>query len=192
MLRRHMHRLRRDQRGVSAVEFALVLPVLVVLALGAYEVPRLLLIDQKLTRVTSEIGDLVARQQTGITGTQLQDLFKAGAEIMQPFSFTDVGAVIVSAITRPTTAAATIAWQCVSTNSIVATSKIGGSGKKPALPPNFVVNTGDEVIVAEVVYNYQPVFGSYILDSQQIYDVSYFRPRGDTLSTIGNGCGTGS
>jgi hypothetical protein len=175
----------RNRAGVAAVEFAAALPFLVILALGAFEVPRGLIIYQKVTRVTVEIGDLVARQPVGITGDQLQDLFLGGGEIMKPFSF-DSGAVIISSITRGTNQQPKIAWQCISKAGFV--SRIGGAGDTPSLPANFTMNAGENVIVAETSYNFAPVFGSMIWSGMEYYDVAYFRPRGNILSGISGGC----
>ena len=183
--RKGFHRLQRNRCGVAAVEFAAALPFLVLLALGAFEVPRGLIIYQKITRVTVEIGDLVARQPVGITGDQLQDLFTGAGEIMRPFSF-EPGAVVISSITRATNQQPKIAWQCTSKAGIG--SKIGGSGDTPTLPANFAINAGENVIVAETRYEFAPVFGSLIWSGMEYYDVAYFRPRGNLLSGISVGC----
>jgi Flp pilus assembly protein TadG len=183
--RSRLRSFRRDRHGVAAIEFAAALPFLVLLALGAFEVPRGLIIYQKVTRVTVEIGDLVARQPVGITGNQLQDLFSAAPEIMRPFDFAP-GAVVISSITRATNQQPKIAWQCSSKAGIG--SKIGGSGDTPTLPANFTINAGENVIVAETRYDFAPVFGSFIWSGMEYYDVAYFRPRGNILSGISGGC----
>ena len=54
-------RFLRDRRGVAAIEFALILPILVLLCLGCFEVPRYVLIWQRIERAASGVSDLVAQ-----------------------------------------------------------------------------------------------------------------------------------
>ena len=50
-----------DERGVSAVEFALLLPLMVTLYLGGVEVSQGLTIDRKVTLVARTVADLAAQ-----------------------------------------------------------------------------------------------------------------------------------
>jgi hypothetical protein len=178
--------------GVAALELALLLPVLIFILLGAFEMPRALLIYEKVTRVSAEIGDLTARQDSMIA-SQLTDLFSAADEIMSPFSFKTYGTVVVSSLTQATGKDAVISWQCSSDTTLLLSSKIGKKGDKPVLPNGLTVGAGDNVIVAEVFYKYSPVFANYVFDrakpfvSATYYDVAYFRPRDtSTISLTGN------
>jgi hypothetical protein len=178
--------------GVAALELALLLPVLIFILLGAFEVPRALLIYEKVTRVSAEIGDLAARQDSMIA-SQLTDLFSAADEIMSPFSFKTYGTVVVSSLTQATGKDPVIAWQCSSDTTLLLSSKIGKKGDKPVLPSGLTVGAGDNVIVAEVFYKYSPIFSNYVFDggkpfvSATYYDIAYFRPRDTaTISLTGN------
>ena len=62
--RRPIRRLLRDKRGVSAVEFAMLLPLMVTLYLGGVEVSQAVAIDRKVTLVARSLGDLVAQATT--------------------------------------------------------------------------------------------------------------------------------
>ena len=53
--------VRRDRDGVSAIEFALILPILITLAYGTIEYGRMLLLSQKLQNGTFILADLTAR-----------------------------------------------------------------------------------------------------------------------------------
>jgi Flp pilus assembly protein TadG len=61
-----MRRLLRDKRGISAVEFAMLLPLMVTLYLGGVEVSQAVAVDRKVTLVARSLGDLVA-QATNVT-----------------------------------------------------------------------------------------------------------------------------
>lgn len=191
---RHIQRLRRGQDGLAALELALLLPVLTLLMMGAFEIPRAVIMYQKTARVTSEIGDLVARQDV-ITPAQLTDLYKAADEIMTPFKFTTYGTVIISSVTQASsTADPVIAWQCSSDATLLLSSEIGKAGDKPTLPADFTIGAGNNVIVAETYYKYLPAFSKYVYGGRKIfsnstyYDRAYFRPRTATQISLNGKC----
>jgi len=53
----------RDSRGVAAVEFAVIAPVLFLLLIAAYEVSRAISLDRRFHLITTMTGDLVSREQ---------------------------------------------------------------------------------------------------------------------------------
>ena len=56
-------KLGRDIRGVAAVEFGLIAPVLLLILVVVAEVTRGVAIDRRLGQVTSMIADLVSREE---------------------------------------------------------------------------------------------------------------------------------
>ena len=85
--------------GNVAVEFALTLPVLMLLMLGSAEMARFVILHQKVDRVAVTMSDLVARAET-IKESELDDIFEAADIVAQPFDLHNLGIVIVSAITN--------------------------------------------------------------------------------------------
>ena len=84
--RSHVARLFRvfkDVRGVSAVEFALIAPMMVLIYLGTIEVSTMLIADRKVTATASTLGDLVARD-TVVDNCDIDDVFAASRIIFQP------------------------------------------------------------------------------------------------------------
>ena len=65
----------KDEKGVSAVEFALILPLMIVLLFGVIELSSLLTVDRKMTSVTSTVADLVAQDNIVDTG-ELENLYQ--------------------------------------------------------------------------------------------------------------------
>src|SRR5262245_44457481 len=63
-LRRRLQRLAHDQRGVSAVEFAMLLPLMLTLYLGAVEISQAVAVDRKVTLAARSVADLVAQVTT--------------------------------------------------------------------------------------------------------------------------------
>jgi Flp pilus assembly protein TadG len=60
-LSQHLARLRQDESGVSAVEFAMLLPVMLTLYLGAVEVGQAVAIDRKVTLTSRTLADLASQ-----------------------------------------------------------------------------------------------------------------------------------
>src|SRR5262249_34725949 len=60
-LSRKLRRFARDKRGISAVEFAMLLPLMVTLYLGGVEVSQAVAIDRKVTLIARTVADLVAQ-----------------------------------------------------------------------------------------------------------------------------------
>ena len=75
-----LRRLRRDRRGVSAVEFALIAPVMMLMYFGMTELSQSMMAQRKADHIASSIGDLVA-QSKSIDDTTMGDLFKIGNTI---------------------------------------------------------------------------------------------------------------
>ena len=86
LLDRRLGRLRsREERGIAAVEFSLILPIMIVLWIGGVEVTSALSVDRRLNNLASSIGDLVARSKT-ITYAQITDIFELSEAAMFPYS----------------------------------------------------------------------------------------------------------
>ena len=70
-------RFGRDRRGVVAVEFALMMPVLLLLLLGCIEVAQYVLLHQKLQRSATTMADLMTRN-TSWEAAEIADMFEGG------------------------------------------------------------------------------------------------------------------
>jgi Flp pilus assembly protein TadG len=176
----------KDERGVTAIEFALVLPVVVLILLGCFEVPRFVLIFQKIARTSSGVADLVAQADEAITKRQMDDIYTAGKIMMQPNDVVANGRIYVSSINNPSGGTGVkITWQTNNGGAVATASKLGAEGSDPTgkLPAALVPATNEEVLAAEVFFNYQPIFSTLIYQGSQLYMVSYTRPRNKNLMT---------
>src|SRR5256714_14955733 len=84
-VRRPLRRFFRDKRGVSAVEFAMLLPLMVTLYLGGVEVSSAIAVDRKATQVARTLGDLVS-QSTSVNATDMTNILNAASSVVQPYS----------------------------------------------------------------------------------------------------------
>jgi Flp pilus assembly protein TadG len=168
--------------GNVAVEFALTLPVLMLLMLGSAEMARFVILHQKVDRVAVTTSDLVARAET-IKESELQDIFAAADLVAQPFDLPGLGIVIVSAITN-TGSGARVAWQRSGGGSATHTSQIGSEGGVATLTTDFEVREGETAIIAEVFYDFEPFLSELIVEPQTLYRRAHHRPRLGTLEEI--------
>jgi Flp pilus assembly protein TadG len=180
--------LRRAQEGVAYLEFAITLPFLVAIFLGAVEITRYIILVQKVEKASQALSDLVA-QSEDITTTQLNQLILAAGQIVQPFDFGPNGYAIVTSVTRTGTDPAVVNWQYASSGSSggwTHASLIGTPGNTATLPTGFTVADRENVIFAEVYYNFSPIIVSSVLGNRTLYKTAIFKPRLGDLSSLGS------
>src|SRR3954452_24099121 len=109
-LARQISSLRRDQSGVSAVEFAMLLPLMITLYLGTVEISQGVSIDRKVTLTTRTVADL-SSQASSIAAADMTNIFNASTSVIQPCDWTKLK-LVVSQITIDVNSSAKIAWSC--------------------------------------------------------------------------------
>ena len=173
----------RDCRGLSAVEFGLMLPVILGLFMGSFDVGRLALANLKIFNAASSMADLVARDKK-ITATTLADLFGAATQIANPFDLSAAGKVIITSVSADTDDDPRIFWQSSGAGTLAANSVVGSVvGAVANLPPDLEVEAQETIIVAEVFYQFVPYFG-LLTSTTTVYHSAYYRPRLGTLRQI--------
>jgi Flp pilus assembly protein TadG len=167
-------RFRRDSRGVSAVEFAFVFPVMVVLFLGGTAMTQGVVLKRKTTLVTRTVGDLVS-QYTQIVNTDMAAIMSAATAVIQPYDSGPLN-VIVSSVAIDAAGNATIAWSDASSNTTAHTVNT-----PVTLPTGIggVANANTTVIWAEGAYTYTLPVGSGVLNmtTMPLSEQFYLRPR---------------
>lgn len=181
-MRGFLTRLRRDSAGVSAVEFALMAPILALLIAGTMEFGRLVMLTHKLQNGSFILADLVARDKT-LNAGQLDTIFLALGQIIQPFEFGASGAAVVTSVGTDAGNKPVVNWQRRGAGTLASPSAIGAQGKPATLPPDLTIAPGETIIVAEVFYDYEPIFG-WTVQRNTIRKTAFYRPRLGTLTTL--------
>lgn len=178
-----IQRLRRDCQGVTLVEFALVMPILVTMIIGGFEISRYVLVQQKLNGVSASMADLVAQAET-LSAAELNSLFTSVDYLVKPFEMGTDGVVIVSSIGAVNGAAPKVFWQRKGGGTLVHASEFGNEGSTATLPAGFIIRSGESLIVAEVFYNYSPLLGEKFVNSKELYHRAFLRPRFGALQQL--------
>lgn len=83
-IRRSARALRRDRSGVAAIEFAMILPIMLVAFFGTVEVCAAVAIDRKVTLIARTLSDLTSQAAASVDSTYLQNVFTASISIITP------------------------------------------------------------------------------------------------------------
>ena len=175
--RRQIRRLLRDKRGISAVEFAMLLPLMVTLYLGGVEVSQAIAIDRKVTLLARSLADLVA-QASSISNSDSSNILAATAAIVAPYSDSKLK-ITVSSVKIDNNGVAKVCWSDTKHGTARA---IGSTVTVPA-----ALNTvNSSLIWAESEYAYTPAIGYVITGTMNLKDQIYMRPRlSDTVTREG-------
>ena len=174
----------RDRRGLAAVEFALVVPLMLVLFFGALEFSSGVAVDRKVTLVARTLSDLTTQlKEDRLTDDELKNFFAASASILTPYSVSPMEPTL-SEVYIDDKKIAKIQWSKSATIAMV-------SGAPHATLKDSQRKKGDTVTVpagllvpktyliwSEVSYTYKPTIG-YVMAKAGITlkNQSYTRPR---------------
>jgi Flp pilus assembly protein TadG len=157
------------KQGIAAVEFALILPVLVVILLGTFDGGRAIAAYMKMRAATYTLAS-ITNQYSTIQSVDMTAILGATSVVMAPYSSGSPG-VKISQVKINNSGVATIEWSAAQS----ATARSVGSAISP--PSAMVVNSS-YLILAEVSYTYVPVFGFFGTSSGITFsDSLYVTPR---------------
>jgi Flp pilus assembly protein TadG len=175
-----MIRFAHDRRGVSALEFALVAPMMITLYFGCVEVSDGVAVDRKVSLTSATLANLVA-QSTAISSTDMSNILDASSAIIMPYSSSNLK-MTVSCLSIDGNKTVTTKWQA---------TRNGGTGGSISVPADLkVANT--QLILAQVSYAYRPVVGHTITGTLTLSDQMYMMPRisAPTYPTSSTKCGS--
>lgn len=159
----------REERGVSAIEFAFIFPVLILLLFGSAEIGQILLIDRKLVSATSATADLVAQVRT-VSTADVADIFRAGSAVMHPFGLSGLSLVITS-VEADAGGITSVAWS----DGMGAAAPLA-VGSAYTLPPGLVA-ANQSVIMVQSRYSYASPFGKILIGPITLTDEFFLSPR---------------
>ncbi len=192
MLRRRGARIfrlfRREEKGLAAVEFAFVVPVMIIMLFGMGELSMAIFARADVTQIASTVADLVAQEST-VSGTDLSNVYNAANTILYPYynGSTTAGdpggdkptirvtSVIFDTTTNSTTVGK-VAWTCTQTGNASLSPATRGKNSTVTFSKSLL-STGSSVLMVEVAYNYPSVTTMVIAGSYPMSDQFYTKPR---------------
>lgn len=185
-LRRWVRTFARSQKGVAAVEFALVVPIMLIIYMGTLEASSLIAMDRKVQSVAGAVGDLVARADKTVSETRIRDYFRAASGIMTPNDANGVEQ-IVTAVNVSSTGVTSIAWSRGYKNGSYLTTTQRVVGQTFPLPPEMIaISKGRQVIAGEAIQPFRPMLGLVFDHTVNLYRSSFYLPRFEGTITITN------
>ena len=212
---RFIHAAKQDQRGVAAVEFAIILPFMLTLYLGVVELSKGYMASQRMTLVARTLADLTAQQQqlqsggtTNITDSIMSNIFGASAAIMAPYSTTNLkmtlSQILLSNKSDGTCCQAKTDWTITNNGGTarpcqVLTPSNVAPVSTTTIPTGFTTApaTPGPIVVSDVTYQYIPGFSFQIWNWKvsktfSMAQTQYMRPRGTNAlvyqATTGTKC----
>jgi Flp pilus assembly protein TadG len=177
-------RFAASTRGIAAVEFAMIVPVLLILFLASFDAGRAIAIYMKVRAATFTLASITNQYTTSSNGIQtatMTAITGSSSAVLAPFS----NAPIVEKITQikaTSLTAATVSW------SYALNGTAYSAGATWTLPTQFTTTTGGVsgsacnsypcyYIHAEVAYTYTPIFGAFLTGPITLQDQVYVTPR---------------
>lgn len=183
---RHLTRLAGDRRGVAAVEFGYLAPIMLIMLVGTFEVARAINMDRRFGLVTSMTGDLIAREKT-INDSQLNAIMDSIGHVMKPYddATLKLGVISVKAMSNPSDTR--VEWSYAHNGATVP-----AKCSTYTLPTGLVA-AGASVIIVETTYQYEPVIAGFDYKGLKFAsatwtDKSTHSPRNSCVDYNGTNC----
>lgn len=172
-----------DKRALAATEFAVIVPLMLVMFFGTIEFSSAVAIDRKVTMIARTLSDLTS-QSTEVDTPAMQDTFTASISMIMPYDATLVNGTVVQ-IKIDASSVAKIQWSKSATIANGAT-QAAVTEAPPSLAPDTTVTSmipstllipSTYLIFSQVSYVYTPSVKFVLKSGITLSDVSYTRPR---------------
>ena len=159
-------KITHDQRGVSAVEFALLAPMMIGLYLGCVEISQGVSADRKVSLVSAALANLSA-QVTTISASDMTNILDASGAIISPFN-ASLLKMTVSCLKIDANKNVTVKWSV---------TRNGAANSGSMTIPSALAVANSQLLLAEASYAYTPIVGYTISGTLTLSDKMYMSPR---------------
>ena len=165
-------KLLKDESGMSFTETAILFPVLLSMLMAVYDLGQGVVVNQKTVAASQVIGDLITRNEIVDMGV-ITDVVNAGELAFAPFPVETFGYDIAS-VQFDEDGDPVILWRVTENmeqgdDAIESTTGLGVEG--------------EGVVVVSVVYEYEPYFANFIVDSINMNELAFLRGRKSAVVT---------
>ncbi len=188
-LRSFLFRLSLSERGVAAVEFAIIAPILLTSLLYGGEMAWYMMVQLRVSQVTLQVADNTSRigDSSTLTNRKIYEgdindvMMGANLDGGSTLNLLSNGRVIISSLEVNTSNQQFIKWQrCKGVKNVPSSYGIQGDIKTGGIGPTgqeVTAPTGDAVIFVEVVYDYKPLISGALIANKTIRSTAAFNVR---------------
>jgi Flp pilus assembly protein TadG len=157
-----------ESRGLAALEFAFLLPVMLTLYLGSYEVTTGVAVQRKVTLTAHALADL-SSQFTSIANSDMSNILNASSDIIAPYAAANLQ-VVVSELAVNAQGVASVVWSDTLNGTALTV------GQSVTIPASLAVpNT--YLILGQASYSYNPTYGYVMTGTLTLSDQILLAPR---------------
>ncbi|MDR6662131.1 Flp pilus assembly protein TadG [Tardiphaga robiniae] len=179
--------LRDDTRGVSAVEFAMIMPLMFLMFFGMLDVSNGFAVDRKVSQISQGMADLASRYTT-LAETDVSNFFIIADAMLTPYDKTQLKATISQVYIDPSSKTAKVVWSRGDQKKDV--------GTVVSVPTNLIVKDANGnyvanqyLILGEANYTYVPTIGWVVpKGGLTLSDAMYTRPRQTSCVVMVTSC----
>ena len=162
------HAIFSDNKGTSAIEFAICLPFLVLLYTGVFQLAEGLSAYRKVTLTARTVGDLTA-QYTAVSDADLDLILNASQQVLAPYPVSPA-TMTISQIKIDASGVSTVDWsRGKNCSGLVAGSAF--------TIPAAIKTPNTYLIVATLNYSFVPTFGAGVIGNIPLHDQIVLNPR---------------
>ena len=174
---------RKSDDGAAAVEFAILLPLLISMFFGVVETSLALLCRADVSVMASTAADLISQVNAASTA-DISNVYAAAGTILYPYYDPSNGSAkptirltsVIYDTTSKSTTSGKVAWTCAQAGSGTLTPASRAVGDTVTLPQALMTTNGS-VIIAEVAYNYVSSTTKVITGPINMTNNFYTKPR---------------
>lgn len=160
------------QQGVALIEFALVLPIIILFFLAGSELAHYIYTNQKAQNAAYNVLNLV-NQQNHLSPSDLDQLTSIVPYVMDPIDITNRYGVFVTAIQKDSGVDTPYVMWNYRSGASAGASRFSSNGAcrdrnngiSPSALPGFTFADGDQVIAVELYVPYEPLVDNAITRS---------------------------
>lgn len=171
-----LRRLLRDRRGVGAVEFAIIAPLLIGTYIGAFELSLGFTVSRKVARASSAVSDIVSQAQNNVSKAFLDGMKNVAKNILVPYDSSDYELRITGIQVNGTTEG-TVVWSRGWSDQSESATVPYAANSVTSVPADLdAVNAF--VVRTELIVNHQlALFGADAAGTIPLSKTSYYRQR---------------
>jgi Flp pilus assembly protein TadG len=141
---------RRDERGIAAIEFAFIFPLMALLFFGSLDLIQFITFSRHLNGASAVVSDLVTANEGTVSAAQVSDYYNAAYIFLAPIPSAQVRVEL---------------YNFKSDNSLRWQQNNGQGAACGAAPTGASVSSmttdGNDVLVTRVCAEYKPFFGEF-------------------------------